>query len=143
MKAETTSNKDSALPAGPSLEGKSVVIVDDDIIVSDYLALRCRNLGLTVERAGDGLRAVRKIAQVTPDLVILDLNLPVIEGFRVVERLADPEFPPVPIIVLTGRSDEDSKQRCRDLKVRYVHKSTDTWSDLEPLILQLLTSAPA
>jgi CheY-like chemotaxis protein len=127
----------------PSLEGKTVVIADDDPIILDYLELRCRHLGLKVETASDGLRAVLKVGKARPDLLILDLNLPDVEGFRVVERLSDPKFAPVPVIILTGRSDEASKRRCDDLNVFYVHKGTETWEDVEPLIFELLANKPA
>ena len=126
----------------PSLEGKTVVIADDDPVILDYLELRCRHLGLKVETASDGLRAVLKVGKARPDLLILDLNLPDVEGFRVVERLSDPKFDPVPVIILTGRSDHASKQRCEDLNVYYVHKSTETWADIEPLIYEILASKP-
>ncbi|MGB3023122.1 MAG: response regulator [Methyloceanibacter sp.] len=126
----------------PSLEGKTVVIADDDKIILDYLALRCRHLGLRVETASDGLRAVLKVSKERPDLLILDLTLPDVEGFEVVERLADPKFPPVPVIILTGRSDDAAKQRCEDLSVYYVHKGSETWADIEPLIYEILISRP-
>ena len=131
----------SARPAPisrPSLLGKTVVIVDDDKIVRDYLSLRCRHLGLRVETANDGLRAVLTVGKERPDLLILDLNLPDVEGFKVVERIADPKFAPVPVIMLTGSSDDALKQRCRDLNVHHVHKGLDAWNDLEPLIYELL-----
>ena len=131
-------SSDSGPVNRPSLEGKTVVIADDDKIIRDYLALRCRHMGLRVETASDGLRAVIKVGKEKPDLLILDLNLPDVEGFRVVERLADPKFPPLPIIMLTGSSDDASKQRCQDLKVDHVYKGLDAWSDLEPLIYELL-----
>jgi CheY-like chemotaxis protein len=133
----------SGTQSRPSLAGKTVVIADDDVIVLDYLELRCRHLGLRVETATDGLRAVLKVGKARPDLLILDLNLPDVEGFRVVERLADPKFDPVPVIVLTGRSDDPTKRRCKDLNVYYVHKSEDTWSDLEPLIFEFLVKKPS
>lgn len=136
--AEEYNTAMSAPQSRPNLEGKTVVIADDDVIVLDYLDLRCRHLGLRVETATDGLRAVLKVGKARPDLLILDLNLPDVEGFKVVERLADPKFDPVPVIILTGRSDDPTKRRCKDLNVYYVHKSTDTWSDLEPLIFELL-----
>jgi CheY-like chemotaxis protein len=134
------------MPSGPdsrpSLAGKTVVIADDDPIIVDYLELRCRHLGLKVETATDGLRAVLKVGKARPDLLILDLNLPDVEGFKVVERLSDPKFSPVPIIILTGSSDEAAKQRCADLDVYYVHKGVDSWPTLEPLIYELLLRPP-
>ncbi len=127
----------------PSLQGKTVVVADDDETIRDYLEAQCRRLGLRVETAGDGLRAVLTVGKTRPDLLILDLNLPDVEGFRVVERLSDPKFAPVPIIILTGRSDEASIQRCADLDVYYAHKSADIWADIEPLIYKVLLEGPA
>ena len=47
----------------PSLAGKSVVIADDDPIIVEYLELRCRHLGMRVETAYDGLKAVLKVGK--------------------------------------------------------------------------------
>ncbi len=96
-----------------------------------------------METAYDGLRAVLKVAKARPDLLILDLGLPDVEGFRVMERLSDPKFAPVPVIVLTGRSDDEAITRCKDLHAYYVHKSENTWDDLEPLIFEILKSKPS
>lgn len=140
-----TEPQGSAVPATqsrPSLAGKTVVVADDDPTIVEYLELRCRHLGLKVETAYDGLKAVLKVGKVRPDLLILDLNLPDVEGFRVMERLADPKFPKVPVIVLTSRSDDEAIKRCKDLNAYYVHKSQETWNDLEPLILELLRAKP-
>lgn len=129
--------------ARSSIEGKTVVIVDDDAPVLEYLTVRCRRLGLRVETASDGLHALLKIGRARPDLLILDLHLPDVEGFRVVERLSDPKFLPVPVIVLTARSDDASKQRCRYLNCFYVHKNAETWANLELLIHEVLSRNPA
>jgi DNA-binding response OmpR family regulator len=128
----------SAAQTRPSLEGKTVVIADDDPNIVEYLELRCRHLGMQVETAYDGLKAVLKVGKTRPDLLILDLNLPDVEGFRVMERLSDRKFAPVPVIVLTARADDAAIQRCKDLHAYYVHKSEETWNDLEPLIFEIL-----
>src|SRR5262249_58980311 len=90
------------------------------------------------EAAYDGLKAVLKVGKAKPDLLILDLNLPDVEGFRVMERLSDRKFAPVPVTVLTSRDDDDATKRCKDLHAYYVHKSEETWNDLEPLIFEIL-----
>ena len=86
----------SAAQGRPSLEGKTVVIADDDPIIVEYLELRCRHLGMRVETAYDGLKAVLKVGKAKPDLLILDLNLPDVEGFRVMERLQTGNSRPSP-----------------------------------------------
>src|SRR4029079_4101569 len=70
-----------------------------------------------------------------PDLLILDLNLPDVNGFKIVERLSDVKFPPLPVIVLTAQSDKAAIQRCDELGVLYVHK--DGWEALEKAIFKI------
>jgi CheY-like chemotaxis protein len=120
-----------------TLSGKTVLIADDDISLLRILEARCRALGLRVETSTDGLRTLLKVAKENPDLLILDLNLPDVDGFKVVERLTDPKFPPLPVIVLTARSDEASIQRCDELGVLYVQKGSDSWHELEASIYQV------
>src|SRR3989304_8922795 len=110
----------------PTLAGKTVLIADDDEALLRALDIRCRHLGLRVETATDGLRTLLKVTKEKPDLLILDLNLPDVDRFKAVERLSDPKFPPLPVIVLTGRSDDAAIQRCEELNVFYVHKGANT-----------------
>ena len=91
-----------------------------------------------VETASDGLGTVIKVMKDKPDLLILDLNLPDVDGFRIVEQLTD--LPPLPVIVLTGRSDKAAVQRCDELGVLYVHK--DGWEALEKAIFKVFSEAP-
>ena len=84
-----------------------ILIVDDEPeilrLVVDYLSAA----GFTTETAGTGTQAVERAAAVTPDLVILDLGLPGLDGLdvtRTLRRASD-----VPIIMLTARDDETDK----------------------------------
>src|SRR3989337_1951033 len=123
-----------------NLAGRTVLLADDDEAFLRALEVRCRHLGFRVERAGDGLRTLLKVNKEKPDLLILDLNLPDVDGFKVVERLTDPKFPPLPVIVLTGPSDQTSIQRCEELNVFYVQKGPNPGADLEPLIFDVFRS---
>jgi CheY-like chemotaxis protein len=125
-----------------SLAGKTVLIADDSPTILDLLKTRCSALGLRVETSNDGLRTLLKVSKEKPDLLILDLNLPDVDGFRVVERLTDPKFPPLPVIVLTSRSDAASIQRCDELGVLYVHKGADGWEELEATIFKVFLNKP-
>lgn len=120
--------------ARSSLAGKTVLIADDDPTLLQALDAHCCTLGLRVETASDGLRTLLAVTKGKPDLLILDLNLPDADGFRVVERLTDPKYPPLPVIVLTGRADDASIRRCEDLGVLYVHKGADAWTELQEKI---------
>ena len=116
---------------------RRIVIVDDDPVIRDFLALRCTQMGLHVDAVGDGQSAVDKVWQDQPDLLIIDHNLRDTSGFRVIEQLATPRLP-LPVVLLTGTTDEDLMQRCRDLNVFHVHKGPEGWDTLQALIRKIL-----
>ena len=118
-----------------TLSGKSVLIADDRGGGGGTLELRCRGLGMRVETASDGHSTLLKLMNNKPDLLILDLNLPDVNGFKIVERLSDLKFPALPVIVLTAQSDKAAIQRCDELGVLYVHK--DGWEALEKAIFRI------
>lgn len=114
---------------------KSVLITDDDSAFVQALARRCAGLGLHVRTANDGLDTLVMVAKQPPDLLILDVDMPCVDGLTVAEKLIeDPRIPPLPVIVVTGQSDEQTLQRCKSLGAHYVFKDTQTWPKLEPMI---------
>lgn len=127
----------------PSLTGRTVLVADDDRVILHALGDRLQTLGLRVETSSDGLLTLLAVSRRAPDLLILDLNLPDVERFRVVERLTNPKFPPVPVIVLTARSDQAAIDRCQQLGVLWVHKGPNTWAQLEPLIYRIFSETKA
>jgi DNA-binding response OmpR family regulator len=85
----------------------SVLIVEDDITLSDTLAYNLRNQGYNVLRAGDGPAALALAREQRPDLIMLDVMLPGLDGFEV-SRILRKELS-VPILMLTARTDEVDK----------------------------------
>ena len=81
----------------------TIVLVEDDPAVRKMTALRLEHEGYTVAVAGDGEEALAVIAASRPDLIILDIQLPKLNGFDVCARLhADPTTARIPIIVFTA-----------------------------------------
>jgi len=118
---------------------KRVLIADDDEGVVDALARRCQALDLRVERAYDGISALTKIDTVEPDFIILDINMPCGSGLSVCEMVArDAHLKTIPIIVLTGRSDNETIAACNRLDTTYVLKGPSIWSQIEPLLCEHL-----
>lgn len=70
-----------------TLDGKSILVVDDDPDMVTALTTVLDGTGATIETAGDGNQAIEKAAQFDPDLVILDAMLPKRSGFLVLEKL--------------------------------------------------------
>lgn len=84
-------------------EGGTIFIVDDDQAIGEMLGLVLENEGFDTVVCEDGLRAVEMFPTVAPDLVLLDVMLPGLDGTEVARRLR--ETSDVPIIMLTAKSD--------------------------------------
>ncbi|MDQ1034142.1 two-component system response regulator ResD [Streptomyces sp. V3I8] len=98
-------------PAPPdpsrSAGGPRVLVVDDDPTVAEVVSGYLDRAGYRVDRAGDGPEALALAAAHRPDLVVLDLMLPGMDGLEVCRRLRDRG--PVPVVMLTARGDEDDR----------------------------------
>jgi DNA-binding response OmpR family regulator len=81
------------------------LIVDDDRVLADVLAFTLRREGFEVVQAFDGEMALQRWQEERPDLVVLDVNLPRLDGFAVCRRIR--ELSDTPILLLTVRSEED------------------------------------
>jgi DNA-binding response OmpR family regulator len=83
----------------------SALVVDDDPTVGDVVGAYLERAGFEVHRAADGATALALAADVTPDVVVLDLMLPGIGGLEVCRRLRL-ELPRVPVVMLTALGEE-------------------------------------
>ena len=84
-----------------------VLVVEDDAEIADVLRRTLRQEGHEVRAAGDGVEALTVAEQFVPDLVILDLGLPRLDGVEVCRRLR--EASDVPILILTARGETDDR----------------------------------
>jgi two-component system, OmpR family, response regulator len=85
-----------------------VLVVDDESSITDLLSTALRYMGYEVATAKNGMTALEQASRVPPDLVVLDVMLPDIDGFEVCRRLrADGDF--VPVIFLTARDAEEDR----------------------------------
>ena len=84
-----------------------VLIVEDDEAIADVLRRSLRAEGHEVQSAGDGVEALSVAEQFVPDLVILDLGLPRLDGTEVLKRLRDDGD--VPILILTARTETEDR----------------------------------
>ncbi|MEU9048929.1 response regulator transcription factor [Streptomyces sp. NPDC048384] len=87
--------------------GARVLVVDDDPTVAEVVSGYLDRAGYVVDRAGDGPDALARAAAHWPDLVVLDLMLPGMDGLEVCRRMRGQG--PVPVIMLTARGDEDDR----------------------------------
>src|ERR1044071_7107415 len=87
--------------------GGRVLIVEDDADIADVLRRSLRNEGYEVRTSADGIEALDVAAGFVPDLVVLDLGLPRLDGVEVCRQLrADGD---VPILMLTARAETEDR----------------------------------
>lgn len=86
---------------------QTILIIEDERPLAEVLAYNLKREGFEVLTAGDGQDGLRRALSVLPDLIVLDLMLPVIEGLEVCRQLrAGPRTKGIPILMLTARSEE-------------------------------------
>ncbi|MDB5471447.1 MAG: response regulator receiver protein [Caulobacter sp.] len=118
-----------------------LLFVDDDPILREFASVHLASEHMRLETAADGAEGLAAIAADRPDLVLLDLDMPNVDGFEVLRRLrADPATEHLPVIVVTGREDTAAIDRAFDAgatsfiakpinwrllnyQVRYVHRT--------------------
>ncbi len=93
-------------------QSRKVLLVEDEDALRRVLKDLLEREGFTVFEAADGVKALDEIDRANPDIVVLDLNLPRLDGYGVLSHLrARPATADLPVIVLTAKGDEDSEVR--------------------------------
>ena len=121
-----------------------VMAVDDDQVIRGLLEVNLVMEGHEVMTAVNGQDALDQVAQEHPDLILLDVMMPTVNGWQVAERLKqDPATTHIPIILLSARAMEADVRKGMDLGVQqYVTKPFDP-IDLMELVDRLLDEAAA
>jgi DNA-binding response OmpR family regulator len=95
------------LTSTDGLDGGRVLVVEDDAEITDVLRRSLRHEGYEVRTAGDGVAALDLASDFVPDIVVLDLGLPRLDGIEVCRRLRSESD--VPILILTARAETDHR----------------------------------
>ncbi len=92
---------------------KQILIVDDEPRMRRFVRMNLELEGLRVSEASDGLEAVRKVREEMPNLVVLDVEMPHLDGFETLAEIRRASS--VPVIMLTVRGEEDERIKGLDL----------------------------
>ena len=93
-------------------EAVRILFVDDDPILREFAVVNLASEHAIVDTAKDGVAALEAIEANVPDIVLLDLEMPTLDGFGVLKALrADARWRDLPVIVVTGREDVDAVDR--------------------------------
>jgi CheY-like chemotaxis protein len=118
-------------------ETPRMLIADDDPSIVRLLADHCARMGFDVETASNGIGALLKASRFKPDILVIDVNMPEVDGLSVCAHLLDSDRPPVNVIVITGSRDPDTLERCEGLGAYYARKGPNFWHDLEAALAEI------
>jgi signal transduction histidine kinase len=113
---ESTSPSASVLSANSPLEGVRILVAEDDLVNQRYLVRLLEKMGCAVTLAETGIQAVDALKAADFDLVLMDVEMPEMDGIEATRRVRNPETgcldPAVPIVALTARAMWGDEQRC-------------------------------
>jgi CheY-like chemotaxis protein len=114
MAAPQSTTDAGAAPLPSPVATKRVLVVDDNSDSGEMLVELMKNWGHDAAHVGDGPAALRAVAERVPDIVLLDIGLPGMDGFEVAARLrASPATRSIRIIALSGYGQEEDRKRSR------------------------------
>ena len=121
---------------------KKILLVDDEVEFTRVLEMSLRKAGYDVEQVPNGLEGLERARSGRPDLIVLDLRLPTLDGHTVCQMLkADQAYRHIPIIMLTAsREQEDQEWAARTGADLYMTKPCRL-QELKDAISRLLTAA--
>jgi signal transduction histidine kinase/ActR/RegA family two-component response regulator len=90
---------------------RRIVIIDDNADIRDLLQIKLKKLGHAVETAGDGYAGLRRIAESRPDIAIIDIGMPGLDGYEVAKRVRQHVPDGIVLIALTGFGQADDREK--------------------------------
>ena len=128
----------SQIDERPSLDhAPSVLVADDDPSVLAMIANYCARMGFDVDTASDGLQAFLKVRRGKPDILVIDVNMPELDGLSVCAHLLDADRAPAKVIMITGSKNANTLQRCERVAAYHARKGPNFWTDLEAALTQI------
>lgn len=125
-------------------QGKKIVMVEDDVAMREIVVHKLSTNGFTVKEAEDGQEGVDLIVNEKPDLVLLDLMLPEMDGFKVLETIrkhSDPKVAATPVIILSNLWSNKDILKTKALNVQaYLVKAYFTTEEILTKINEILSN---
>ncbi|MBU1102923.1 response regulator [Patescibacteria group bacterium] len=122
---------------------KKILLVEDDRFLSEMYVNKLTGSGFAVETAGDGQEALNRVKEYRPDLVLLDIVLPKMDGFEVLQSLKkDDRDRNIPVILLTNLGQKEEVEKGLKLGARdYIIKAHFTPTEVVAKIKKLFSDS--
>jgi CheY-like chemotaxis protein len=114
-----------------------MLVADDDPCVLRAIADRCTRMGFEVEIATNGLKSLIKASQCNPDILIIDVHMPEVDGLSVCAFLQDIAKRLPHVVVITGRPGQEIIEKCGEIGASCVHKGRNFWNEFEACLIEI------
>jgi len=114
-----------------------ILIADDDPCVLRAVADRCTRMGFDVETATSGLQALIKASQHQPDVLVIDVHMPEVDGLSVLAYLRDIAKKSLHVMVVTGNPGQEIVERCEGFEASCIHKGRNFWNEFEARLTEI------
>lgn len=123
---------------------KKILIVEDDKFMLNACRVRLQKAGFEVRTATNGKQAMEVLGEFIPDLILLDLILPIKDGFTVLEELkASEAYESIPVLITSSLGQKEDIERGMALGATdYIPKASLTLENLVAKVNSLLISSP-
>lgn len=122
-------------------DSRKIMVIEDDRFLSSLIKARLEKDSLNVTQAFDGEEAIKLLKQDRPDVVILDLIMPRVTGFEVLETISlSPELNQIPVVILSNLAQDSDIQKAKRLgAVEYFVKVRVSIDDLVNKVMSLVS----
>lgn len=124
-----------------SLSNTQVLVIDDSFVNRQFIKAILEENHMNVIEAGDGTEALDILVSHKPDLIILDLLMPVMDGIEALQKIRMLGFK-VPILILTADIHDSTREKCEKLGVSGFIKKPTNYKELMKHILNVFQTKP-
>ena len=124
---------------GSGLTSKTILVVDDDESVLSFLSFSLKGEGFRVLEAKDGASALKQVEAILPDLILMDIMMPGMDGFTLCKTLRkDKRFAKIPVLFITAYADPSSLQKTTEAGAQGLIEKPIMYSELLSQLMEAL-----
>ena len=122
---------------------RKVLVVDDSPTIRGFAKIFLKALQVEVSEAEEGLQALEQVRASAPDVIVVDINMPGMDGLAFTRELrADPKIAGIPVILLTGDRSEQIRQKGRDAGASDFLEKPIKGAELQAVVKKFLGPPP-
>jgi len=122
---------------------KRILIIDDNVDLQDIFRIHFESAGYLVYTSGDGFEGLTELLDCKPDIILLDIMMPNMNGYEVLDTLSNHSSIRIPVLICSNLSQESDIKKAYELGAAgYIKKSDISWEDLVKEVTKFVDKKP-